>query len=155
MSAIDLLKYVGRLQVSKRDAQSYVFDIVRKKEVVLQPEEVVRQCTLHFLIEELAISKNLVRVEKGIKVNGLIRRCDIVVYDRNALPVLIIECKKPAHHLTQKVFNQIAMYNIPMKVPYLMLTNGADNYFCKIDFENSTYHFMDMLPSYDQMLRKR
>jgi type I site-specific restriction-modification system R (restriction) subunit len=154
MAGIDLLKYVDHIEVSTRDKQNYVFDIIRRKEVVLLPEELVRQCTLHYLTKELGISKNLIRVEKGIKVNGLFRRCDILVYDRNALPILIIECKKPSQDLTQKVFNQIAMYNIPLQVPFLMLTNGASNYFCEIDFVNNSYQFMEMLPSYEKMLKK-
>ena len=154
MSAIDLLKYVDRIQIKKKDKQSFVYDFIRKKDILLLPEELVRQCVLHFLVESIGVSKNLIRVEKGIKVNGLFRRCDVVVYDRNALPVLIVECKKPSERLTQKVFSQIAMYNIPLQVPNLMVTNGSTNYFCEIDHENNDYRFIEMLPSFQEMLRK-
>lgn len=154
MADIDLLKYASDLQISKKEGKSFVKDIIRKKEIFLLPEELVRQCVIHFLVREREISKNLMRVEKGIKVNGLFRRCDIIVYDRNALPLLIVECKSPSVKLDQKVFSQIAMYNIPLRVPYLMVTNGATNYFCKIDFEKKDYSFLDELPSFEEMLIK-
>ena len=154
MGNLNLLKYAEELQISKKEGKSFVKDIIRKKDIFLLPEELVRQCVIHFLISEIKISKNLMRVEKGIKVNGLFRRCDVIVYDRNALPLLIVECKSPSVKLDLKVFSQIAMYNIPLRVPYLMVTNGASNYFCKIDFQTENYEFLDFLPLYDEMLKK-
>ncbi|GLR18362.1 type I restriction enzyme HsdR N-terminal domain-containing protein [Portibacter lacus] len=151
MSQIDLLKYSQEVKISKVEGKSYIYDVIRKKDIVLQPEELVRQCAVLYLIHELEISKNLIRVEKGIKVNGLFRRCDIIVYDRNGIPLLIVECKRPNQAVNQKVFNQIAMYNIPLQVPYLMLTNGSTNYFCSINFEESNYKFLEELPKYEKL----
>lgn len=154
MSEIDLLKYCEQVQISTSGGKKYIYDIIRKKNLILQPEELVRQCAILYLINELGVSKNLIRVEKAIKVNGLLRRCDIIVYDRNALPVLIVECKQPKQPVNQKVFNQIAMYNIPLKVPYLMLTNGSVHYFCIINFKNSDYKFLEGLPKYEKLIGK-
>lgn len=147
MSELNLLKYSDHFRIIKSEGVTYVYDVIRKKNIVLLAEEMVRQCILHYLIDEVLISKNLIMVEKGIKVNALARRCDILVNDRNGKHVLLVECKSPKIKLNQKVFNQIAMYNMPLEVPYLMVSNGSKNYFCKIDFEKKDYKFIPKLPS--------
>lgn len=149
---LNLLKYIDRLRTSEEKGVTYVYDFIRRKNLVLQAEEMVRQCVLHYLVDELGISKNFIKSEKGIKVNKLLRRCDIIAYTRNGDPILIVECKSPKVKLNQKVFNQIAMYNLPLQVPYLMVTNGKDNYFCKIDFDRERFEFLEELPSYDLMI---
>ncbi len=143
---LNLIQFADQLQLSKVGEKTMVYDMIRKKDLVLQPEELVRQCILYFLIHEKKISKNLIKVETGIKVNGLYRRTDIIIYDRNALPLLLIECKSPSQKINQKVFNQIAMYNLPLRVPFLMVSNGMTNYICEIDFEESDYTFLDEFP---------
>ena len=154
MSHLNLIKYTDHLRITKDGEISYVYDIIRKKNLVLLSEELVRQCIIHYFVDELKISKNLIWVEKGIKVNDLSRRCDIILIDRNANPILLVEVKSPKVKLNQKVFNQIAMYNLPLKVPYLMVSNGKDSYFCKIDFEHKKYEFLSELPTYEVMLNK-
>ena len=154
MAKLNLIKYTDHLRITKDGEISYVYDIIRKKNLVLLAEELVRQCIIHYFVDQLKISKNLIWVEKGIKVNDLSRRCDIILVDRNANPILLVEVKSPKVKLNQKVFNQIAMYNLPLKVPYLMVSNGKDSYFCKIDFERKSYEFLSELPTYEIMLKK-
>lgn len=148
---LDLKKYVDRLSISKVDNQTFVYDIIRKKEIVLLPEELVRQCVVHYLIEEKGVSKNLMKVERGISVNKLSRRCDIIVYNRNGEAILLVECKRPEAKINQKVFNQIAMYNMPLQVPYLMATNGNETFFCNINFKEGEFTFLDDLPSISEL----
>lgn len=143
---LDLISYTNDLEITQEDGKTFVYDVIRKKKLVLQPEELVRQCILHFLLKEVKVPHKHIKIEAGIKVNNLYRRCDIIVYNRNINPILLIECKTPGQKLNQKVFNQIAMYNLPLRVPYLMVSNGKQNYFCKIDFENETYTFLESLP---------
>ncbi|WP_235298395.1 type I restriction enzyme HsdR N-terminal domain-containing protein [Portibacter marinus] len=144
---LDLLKQSGKLEISESDGKKWVYDIIRKKPIVLLPEELVRQCIIWYLVDEKGVSKNLISVERGIKVNGLFRRCDLILYDRNILPYMIIEVKRPGQAITQKVFNQIAMYNIPLRVPYLMVSNGIDNYACHLNFEKKSFAFIDYIPA--------
>ena len=151
---VNLIKYHENLDLRSSGGKKYVYDIIRKKDIVLIPEELVRQCAVHYLLDKIKVSKSLLKVEKGIKLNKLSRRCDIIVYDRNATPLLIVECKNPKVVLNQKVFNQIAMYNMPLQVPYLMVTNGESSYFCEIDFENHSYKFIEELPLYHEMLNQ-
>ncbi len=149
---LSLLNYTSQLRLSEREGTKYVYDVIRKKDIVLLPEEMVRQCILLYLLNEVGISQNHIRVEKGIKVNGLFRRSDIIIYDRNALPKMIIEVKRPEHAISQKVLNQVAMYNIPLQVPYLMVSNGRENYICKLDYENNSYEFVKSFPQYETLL---
>lgn len=144
---LNLIQYAEYLQISKEGDKTVIHDIIRNKNLVLQQEELVRQCILYFLIHEKKISKNLIKVETGIKVNGLYRRTDITIYDRNAIPQLLIECKAPSQKVNQKVFNQIAMYNLPLRVPYLMVSNGSTNYICEINFEEGDYTFLEEFPT--------
>ena len=149
---IDLKKYIDRLQIQNDTDNTFIYDIIRKKNLVFQAEELIRQCILHYLIDELKFSKNHIKVEKGIKVNNLYKRCDIIVYDRNGNPILLVECKSPKVKVDQKVFNQIAMYNIPLQVPFLMVSNGDQTYFCEINFKNKSYEFLEELPTYEKII---
>ncbi len=151
---LDLLKYSDRLRTSSENGTTYVYDILRKKNIILQAEEFVRQCVVHFLVDEMKISTNLIKSEMGINVNNLSRRCDLITYDRNGIPILLVECKRPQVTLNQKVFNQIAMYNLPLNVPYLMVTNGTKTYFCEIDKDSNNISFLDELPFYENMIEK-
>jgi len=109
----------------------------------MTPEEFVRQLTLHYLFELATSSKRLISVEKQIKVNGITKRFDILLYDDQANPYLLVECKAPKVSLTDLTFQQISFYNVELKVPLLLITNGRDSYFCKVDFENRSYAFED------------
>lgn len=125
-----------------------IFDIIRKKFILLTPEEWVRQHVIHFLITTLKYPKSHINVEKVMKINGLIKRYDIVVFDKMGQILILVECKSTEIKINQTVFDQIARYNLTLKAPFLMLTNGLNHFFCKMDFENEAYVFLETLPIY-------
>ncbi|MEI6184362.1 MAG: type I restriction enzyme HsdR N-terminal domain-containing protein [Bacteroidota bacterium] len=113
--------------IKTTNEKDYIFDIVRKKWILLTPEEWVRQNIIAYLIQTLQYPAALLAIEKEIAVNGLKRRCDIVVYANNT-PWMIIECKEPEVALNEKVLTQILHYNITLDVPYLIISNGNYSY---------------------------
>lgn len=125
-----------------------IFDEIRKKFVILTPEEWVRQNVVRYLLEEKKYSKSYINVEKLIKINDLNKRYDIVVFQPNGKIFLLIECKAPEVQITQQTFDQIARYNLVLNASYLMVTNGLNHYFCQMDLENEKYNFLKDLPDY-------
>jgi len=125
-----------------------IFDEIRKKFIILTPEEWVRQHVLQFLLQEKKYPKSYINVEKLIKINDLNKRYDIVVYQPNGELFLLIECKAPDVKIAQQTFDQIARYNLVLNAKYLMVTNGLNHYFCQMDFENEKYIFLKELPNY-------
>jgi hypothetical protein len=125
-----------------------IFDEIRKKFVILTPEEWVRQNVVRFLLEEKKYPKSYINVEKLIKINDLNKRYDIVVFQPNGEIFLLIECKAPEVQISQQTFDQIARYNLVLNAKHLMITNGLNHYFCQIDFENEKYTFLRDLPNY-------
>jgi type I site-specific restriction endonuclease len=117
-----------------------VFDIVRRRWVALTPEEWVRQQTINMLHYRFSFPLELMQVEAAITLNGLTKRCDIVVYDRSVRPWMIVECKKESVPIGQKVVDQACRYNLVLKVPYLLLTNGCQSVCLKVDAESGTLH---------------
>ena len=133
-------------RMRKRSNKDEVFDVLRKKFVRLTPEEKVRQQLIHYLIDELEYPKGLIGIEKGLVVNGKPRRMDMVVYDRGGSAFMILECKAPEVEITQEVFDQAAMYNLKLKVPYLVVSNGSVTYCCFIDWEEKEFVFESEFP---------
>ncbi|MDE7153620.1 MAG: type I restriction enzyme HsdR N-terminal domain-containing protein [Muribaculaceae bacterium] len=131
--------------------QSKVYDVLRKKFVTLTPEEWVRQHFTSFLIGHLGYPAGLMANEVSIELNGTARRCDTVVYDRNAHPVMIVEYKAPSVAITQETFNQIVRYNMVLKVRWLIVTNGMNHYCCRIDYSPPSYNFVEQIPFYDAL----
>jgi predicted type IV restriction endonuclease len=125
-----------------------IFDEIRKKFIILTPEEWVRQHVIQFLLLERKYPKSLINVEKELKVNGLRKRYDVVVFNPDGSIFILIECKAPEIKVSQSTFDQIARYNMTMKAQYLMLTNGLNHYFCQMDFDEEKYHFLTELPLY-------
>lgn len=115
-----------------REGGQFIFDEVRRKFVALTPEEWVRQHILHYLIHDKQFPRSLIAVERGIELNGLQKRFDVVVFANDGLPKMIIECKAPEELLNEKVFEQIARYNLSLRVDYLWVTNGANNFCCRL-----------------------
>jgi hypothetical protein len=126
----------------------YIFDISRRKYVSLTPEEWVRQNCLHFLCNNKNYPVNMLSIEKSFKLNNLVLRYDIVAYSKKAKPVLLVECKAPEIKISQQTFDQIAVYNLELKVPYLLVTNGIDLFCCSVNFENSRFLFLNEIPDY-------
>ncbi len=144
MQELNFPKYPFRFKSSENKLA--VFDEIRKKFILLTPEEWVRQNVVQFLLKEKKYPKSLINVEKVIKINDLIKRYDIVVYNSDGSIFLLVECKAPHIKITQETFNQIARYNLALKAEHLMVTNGLNHYFCKMDFENEKYVFLKELP---------
>ncbi|MBV1923915.1 MAG: type I restriction enzyme HsdR N-terminal domain-containing protein [Flavobacteriaceae bacterium] len=133
--------------------KTLIFDIVRKKFVVLTPEEWVRQHVVHLLNSEKKYPLSHINVEKQIKLNDTIKRYDIVVFNADGSIHIIVECKAPSIKITQKTFDQIARYNFVLQANYLMITNGLDHYYCKMDFKNEKYDFLKDIPNYEPQLK--
>lgn len=127
-----------------------IFDSIRKKFILLTPEEWVRQHVVEFLLNEKKYSKSLINVEKVVKVNGMNKRYDIIVFNSDGSIFLLIECKAPEVKIDQKTFDQIARYNLILNAQYLMVTNGLNHYFCEMDFENEKYTFLKELPEIER-----
>ncbi len=145
---IDLCFPNYEFRIKNKHNKKYIFDLIRKKFVLLTPEEWVRQNCIMFLINEQKIPKMLINVEKKLKVNNLTKRYDIIVYNPNGSVFLLVECKSPKINLNQETFNQISIYNSEIISKYLMLTNGLYNYYCSIDYSNQCYKFVKDFPKY-------
>jgi len=145
---IDLCFPNYEFRIKNRHNKKYIFDLIRKKFILLTPEEWVRQNCIMFLINEQKVPKVLINVEKKIKVNNLTKRYDIIVYNPNGSVFLLVECKSPKINLNQETFNQISIYNSEIISKYLMLTNGLYNYYCSIDYSNQCYKFVKDFPKY-------
>jgi len=125
-----------------------IFDDIRKKFIVLTPEEWVRQHCVQFLMTEKKYPKSLINVEKELLINGRKKRYDIVVFNTNGTIRILIECKAPKINITQKTFDQIAQYNLKLNANLLMVTNGLNHYYCQMDYDNERYQFLRDIPEY-------
>ncbi|MBD0849627.1 type I restriction enzyme HsdR N-terminal domain-containing protein [Maribacter arenosus] len=128
----------------------YIFDAIRKKFVVLQPEEWVRQNVVQFLIYDKKYPHSLINVEKQMIINNIKKRYDIVVFDSSGSITLLVECKSPQIPITQTTFDQIARYNMQLKAKYLMVTNGLDHFYCKMDYDLENYMFLKHIPDFSR-----
>jgi hypothetical protein len=145
MIDINLHQYKDQLKIKKEEKNVLIFDQIRKKYIILQPEELVRQLLILHLIM-IGYPKEKIQVEKGLNINGLMRRFDIVVYDSNFLPYLLIECKSHTVPISQDTFDQIANYNVQLRAPYLLVTNGVQTYCCELDFKNKKINHLTAIP---------
>ena len=143
---LNLLDYQSELRIKKEDGKRYLFDPIRKTYLVLTPEEMVRQLLIQYLLAERNISKNRLALEKALKVNTMTRRWDLMIYRQDMTPWLLVECKAPEVKITQSVFEQISAYNLTLRVPYLLVTNGIDTYCCEMDYEGETFKFLGVVP---------
>ncbi|TGD59579.1 type I restriction enzyme HsdR N-terminal domain-containing protein [Flavobacterium humi] len=149
MQKLNFPAYSFRLKNSENKIA--VFDEIRKKFVILTPEEWVRQHVVQFLLQHKNYPKSYINVEKSIKVNGLTKRYDIVVFRPDGSLFLLIECKAPEVSISQNTFDQIARYNMALESQYLMVTNGLNHYFCQMDFEKEQYQFLRDLPDFTKV----
>ncbi len=146
MQPLNFLPYSFRFKSSENN--TLIFDPVRKKFVVLTPEEWVRQHVITFLLQEKKIPLGHINVEKEIKVHQTKKRYDIVVFNRDGSLALVVECKAPSILISQETFDQIARYNLALNATYLMVTNGLNHYYCTQDHQGKTYEFLQEIPSY-------
>lgn len=145
MPRLNLPDYRDKIRVRNNEDRQEIFDPVRLIWVALTPEEWVRQNMTLYISECLKISFAQFAIEAQITFNGLKKRCDTIIYDKKAIPLIIAEYKQPSVAITQKVFDQIAVYNLKLNVPYLIVSNGYNHYMCQVDRENRRYIFTDKL----------
>ena len=153
MQELNYPQYQFRFQ--EKEGKVKIFDELRKLWIILTPEEWVRQHVVKYLIQEKKYPASLIAIEAGIEVNNLKKRCDIVVFENTGRPVMIVECKAPEIKITQKAFDQIASYNMKLKVDCLLVTNGLNNFCCKIDYEKSSFKFLEEVPEWSKLISQQ
>ena len=150
MYELNLPKYGIKIKNDK--GHQSIFDVLRRKYVALTPEEWVRQHFVHFLIEHKGYPKALMANEIQLAIGNKKLRCDSVLYDRTLKPRMIIEYKAPTVSITQKVFDQITIYNMLLHVDYLVVSNGIKHYCCQMDYDNQKYLFLEDIPDYQEII---
>ena len=135
-------------QFKSKENKLYILDKFRKKYVVSTPEEWVRQNFISYLVEDKKYPRTLIGIEKEFKINNLSKRFDILIFNKNGVPEIIVECKAPQIKITQDTFDQIARYNLKFDAKYVIVTNGLEHFFCKLDHENKKYEFLRDIPEY-------
>ncbi len=128
-----------------------VYDVLRSKWVVMTPEEYVRQSFVHYMVGSLGFSPHRMAVEVGIHLNSTLRRVDVLVYDDFSRPLVIVEFKAPNIKITQRTFDQIVRYNMVIRAPYLIVSNGLRHYCCKVDMTTGGYEYLSRLPLYGEI----
>ena len=146
MQKLNLPSYPFKLKSNEN--KTLIFDKLRKKNVVLTPEEWVRQHFVMYLIEEKKYPVSLIAIEKQLTINNRKKRTDILIFNAEGKPDIIVECKAPKIKITQDTFDQIARYNLKLNANFLIVTNGLEHFYCKMDFENETYVFLKEIPNY-------
>jgi hypothetical protein len=141
------------LRIRNKGDKQEVFDPVRKKFVALSPEEWVRQHFIAYLTGHRHVPSSLIAVEASLLYNRMKKRSDIVVYSNTGSPCLIVECKAPEVPITQAVFDQAAMYNRTLEVPYLAVTNGMVHYSCSVDHATGSIVFLKEIPLFEVMIK--
>lgn len=146
MQQLNLPKFDFRTKIV--NGKTLIFDEVRQKYIVLTPEEWVRQNFIRYLVSHLHYPASLMNIEGGLKLHGNSFRADLLVCDKKAKPLVLVEFKSPKVSITQQVFNQIARYNMTYKVPYLIVSNGLQHYCCRVNFNTHDYTFLQEVPSF-------
>ena len=136
-------------KTEERGGKTYVYDPLRRRQVALTPEEEVRQRVLYLLVERLKVPAGLLAVEYSVKVNGLDKRADAVVFGTEGSPLMIVECKAPSVTLTEAVLEQAVRYHFALRPKYLLLSNSTATYCFKV--EGQTLSPLDHLPDFDEM----
>lgn len=144
---VELNLPVYPFKIREQNGKQYIFDELRKKYLLLTPEEWVRQHVVQYLIQHKNYPKGLIKLEGGLKLyRTLSKRCDILIYNRDGNPFMLFECKAPHIKITQDVFDQATRYNIKHRVEYLAVSNGLEHYCCRMDYEAESYTFLEEIP---------
>lgn len=146
MQKLNLPAYSFKVQTEKGKEQ--IFDPIRKKYVVLTPEEWVRQNFVQYLIHEKKYPSSLMAVEKKLLVNKQPQRFDLLIYNRKGEPGVIVEFKAPSVKITQDTFDQAVRYNMALKVKYIMVSNGMQHFACEMDYDKNSYSFLKEIPEF-------
>lgn len=146
MKKLNLPEYTFRFK--KEGEKALIFDAIRRKYVVVTPEEWVRQNFIQYLKEEKKYPGGLMAVEKQIFVNEQQRRFDLLVYNRSGQPHLIAEFKAPQVKISQDTFDQVVRYNMALRVKWVVVSNGLQHFVCEIDYEKNSYRFWPEIPEF-------
>ncbi|MEZ5174275.1 MAG: type I restriction enzyme HsdR N-terminal domain-containing protein [Bacteroidia bacterium] len=146
-------EYPFKLRISESQ-RTEIFDVFRKKYVILTPEEWVRQHVLSYLVHELQYPASLIAVEVSLNNSLRKQRADAVVYGSNLNPLLIVECKSSDVKLSNETFMQAARYNLELKLPFLIITNGLKLFAAKVSFINNEIETLNELPTYDELINQ-
>jgi len=149
LKALNLPTYDFSLR--KQGQSTEIFDSIRRKFVALTPEEWVRQNLLRYLLEDLQYPAALLAVEMEIGLGKLRKRCDAVLHDRNARPLMIVECKAPEVKISQHTFDQAARYNQALNVDYLLLSNGLEHFCCRVNAAEQRFDFLPGIPHFTEL----
>ena len=139
------------IKLREQGGRRQIFDPLRRRYVALTPEEWVRQHFVHFLTEQKGYPKGLLANEVEQKIGNKKLRCDTLLYNKDLRPRMIIEYKAPEIAITQRVFNQITVYNFLLHVDYLIVSNGHQHYCCRMDYEKGEYTFLQDIPHYTEL----
>jgi len=151
MQALNFPDYHFRTR--QQAGQLQIFDPVRKRFAALTPEEWVRQHLIQYLNKEKQVPMHMMASERGLKVNRMQKRFDLVVYAPSGDAVMIVECKAPVVQLTEEVFYQIARYNMTLKVNHLLVSNGLKHVYCLVDYNSGGLVYADNIPDYSDLCR--
>jgi len=147
LQGIDILDLQASLRISLDENRiPVVFDPLRKKNIRSTPEEIVRQLWIVYFLEILKLNRKLIAVERAFRVEGMMRRFDLVIFDKSTHPVLLAEFKGPEIPINQMTFDQIARYNMQLNVPYALVSNGRQHYCFQIDDEERKFVWQEKLP---------
>ena len=139
------------IKIQEKGEKRQIFDFLRRKWVALTPEEWVRQHFTHFLVEHKNYPQALLANEVELRIGEKHLRCDTLLYNKELRPRMIIEYKSPTIQIQQKTFDQISVYNLLLKVDYLVVSNGLRHYCCKMDYERQSYQFLEDIPNYESL----
>lgn len=135
-------------KIKQIEDKSLIFDLIRRKYLVLTPEEWVRQHLINLLINVLDYPKTLISVEGGLKYDKLQKRSDILVFDRESKPFLLIECKAPEVKLSQSTVRQASIYNARIGAPHLAISNGLQTFCFDIDHQTQEFSQRTDFPTF-------
>ena len=145
---VDLNIPEQNIEIKSINSKNYIFDLIRKKHLVLTPEEWVRQNLVSYFINDLHYPKGLIKTESSLKYNDLKKRSDILIYNNDMTHYMIVECKSYKMKLNKSHLNQSAMYNKIYRSRYLMVSNGMEHIVCEYDWENETFKFRNSIPEF-------
>ena len=146
MVTLNLPHYPFKLK--EKNKKIYILDEIRKKYLYLTPEEWVRQHVIQYLVIYKLYPRSLIKIESGLFLNTMRRRSDVLIFDRNAKPLLLVECKAPSIKINEKVIDQAARYNMEYRAPFIIVTNGLDVVACSMDHRNQTFEVLKEIPDY-------
>jgi hypothetical protein len=135
-------------RITTINSENYIYDIIRKKNILLTPEEWVRQHIIHYFINDLNYPKGLIKVEFGVVYNKKMKRSDVLIYNKEGKPHILVECKASSVKINQSTLEQVAMYNKILKAPIIILTNGLKHYTFKLDNKGTIVN-LSKIPKYN------